>query len=727
MYSAMALSFNLSYPHPHKLCTSMPTIVAALSFSPSLISTKYIAPSYRGSSQVFRPVRCIHELLQEEKPLQQLSPSLESPHVDDLRALRAIPEIWRCTANKYGDRVALVDPHHNPPMNVTFKQLEQEILQFSEGLRQAGIFPHEKVALFADNSCRWLIADQGIMAIGAVDVVRGSRSSFEELSVIYSHSDSVALIVENKELWNKLLPSLITSSSLRFVVLLWGDKFSLAKDVPFSMYTYEELLALGHRAKTLATATDGVRSFHHHQIQADDMATIVYTSGTTGNPKGVMLTHSNLLHQVVYLWEVVQPNPGDRFLSILPPWHMYERSVEYFSLSRGSEQVYTNIKCLKDDLKRYPPHYMVSVPLIFDSLYSGVQRELSRSSNVRRFIASALIGISMIFMNMKRVYQGRDMSKVKIDNTTLFGSALEWLVARITAALLFPFHTLANTIVYQKIHLAIGIKKAAITGGGSLSPHVDKFFEAIGITLLNGYGLTESSPVVAARNANNNVLGSVGRMLSETEVKIVDIHSGETLPPGKKGLVKLRGTPVMKGYYKNEDASRQAIDEKGWLDTGDLGWLCPELKVGAARCCGGNLVLDGRAKDVIVLSTGENIEPTVIEEAAIRSRYVQQIMVVGQDQRRLGALIVVNKDELISAGFLDAEEICTYPSPQKLIMLIHEELQHYTSDCPAKIGPFILLEDAFTVENAMLTPTMKVRRNMVASKYESLIKDLFKS
>lgn len=613
-------------------------------------------------------------------------------------------------------------------MDITFKQLKQEILEFSEGLRQAGIHPDEKVALFADNSCRWLIADQGVMAMGAINVVRGSRSSVEELSLIYSHSDSVALVVDNEELCNKLLPSFNASSTLRFIVLLWGDKTSLLKDAGANLpiYTYEEFLATGFQSqKSLSASNDSVPSLCYQEIQSHDVATIVYTSGTTGNPKGVMLTHSNLLHQVVYLWEVVQPDPGDRFLSLLPPWHIYERSTEYFSLSRGSEQVYTNIKCLKEDLKRYPPHYMVSVPLVFDSLYSGVQRELSSTSNFRRLIASAMIGTSMIYMNLKRLYEGRALIRVRVQ-TMQIKAAMEWLVARIGAALLHPLHILAHFLVYRKILSAIGIKKAGINGGGSLPLHVDKFFEAIGITLLNGYGLTESSPVVAARNVENNVLGTVGKMLSETEIKIVDLKSGETIPDGEKGLIKIRGPQVMKGYYKNEDATRKAIDARGWFDTGDLGWLCPEIKAGAGCLCGGNLVLDGRAKDTIVLSTGENIEPTVIEEAAMQSKFIQNIMVVGQDQRRLGALIVINKDELKSSGFLDAEERHADASHQSLRKLIYSELQKYTLDCPAMIGPFLLLNEVFTVDNGMLTPTMKVRRDIVASKYQSEIENLFK-
>lgn len=713
---------------------SRPSSPAAASFELQL--SRCIAcrqPFFRSAQHSPLQPRCALEPLQKEDRSTTFLPRLErktlqSSGVVDPREWRTVPDIWKTTAEKYGDRIALVDPHHDPPMEMTFKQLQQGILDFSEGLRQAGISPDEKVALFADNSYRWLIADQGIMTAGAVNVVRGSRSSVEELLFIYSHSDSVAIIIDNEDLYNKLLPALNASSTVKFVVVLWGEKASLLKESTgaiFPVYTYEEFLDTGYQARNRFLAlNDLVSNPCYKEIQPYDVATIVYTSGTTGNPKGVMLTHANLLHQVIYLEDVVQPDPGDRFLSLLPPWHMYERAVEYFSLARGSEQVYTNVKNLKEDLKRYPPHYMVSVPLVFETLYSGVQKELAASSSAKRLIATAFISITMLYMNLKRMHEGRALFRLKV-KIALIKAAVDWLCARIGAALLFPLHKLAHLLVYRKILSVIGIKKAGISGGGSLPPHVDKFFEAIGITLLNGYGLTESSPVLAARTAENNVLGTVGRALSETEIKIVDVDSGETLPAGEKGLIKVRGPQVMKGYYKNNIATRKAIDKSGWLDTGDLGWLSPDSKFGAARLCNRNLVIDGRTKDTIVLSTGENIEPTVIEEAALRSRFIQQIMVIGQDQRRLGALIVTNNDELLLAGFMVVKESINEFTQENLRKLIWSELQKYTSKCPATIGPFLLLNEAFTVENGMLTPTMKIRRNVIASKYQLEIENIF--
>ncbi|XP_002962119.2 long-chain-fatty-acid--[acyl-carrier-protein] ligase AEE15, chloroplastic [Selaginella moellendorffii] len=611
---------------------------------------------------------------------------------------RAVPDLWRSCSEKYGKRVALVDPRRDPPVRMTYLQVEEAILNFAEAMRSLGVSPDEHVALFADNSCRWLIADQGIMAMGAANAVRGSRSSDEELVYILKHSDSVALVIDTPELLKRLEARFNDSLSLKFVVLLWGQK---PESFAFPVFTYEECISLGQKSREKPGTTSAL------PIQPQDVATIVYTSGTTGNPKGVMLTHANIIHQMKYLDQCIQPVPGDRFLSLLPPWHMYERVAEYFTFTRGIEQVYTTVKFLKDDLQAYPTQYFVSVPLVYDTLYSGVQKQLSKASGLRRALVMGFMAISSFFKDLKRISEGRSLTRAKEHP-----NRLECFLAGVMAMILSPLHFLGDKIVFSKIRAAIGIQKAGISGGGSLPKHVDKFFEVVGITLLNGYGLTESSPVVSTRAFSDNVLGTVGMPLPETEVKIVDPESRKPLANGNKGIVTVRGPQVMKGYYKNPDATQKAIDGDGWLDTGDLGWVAPVWKTGAARKCGGMLVLEGRAKETIVLSTGENVEPTEIEEAALQSSLIDQIMVVGQDQRRLGALIVASKDTAAT-------------SANDLKSLVREELQRCTSSCSFQIGPFVIVNEPFTMENGLLTPTMKLRRDAILTRYRNQIDYLF--
>ncbi|XP_023548745.1 probable acyl-activating enzyme 16, chloroplastic isoform X1 [Cucurbita pepo subsp. pepo] len=671
----------------------------------------------------------------ETLQLRRYSPLLESSFVPGNSATvsddwQAVPDIWRSSAERYGDRVALVDPYHNPASKMTYKELEQSILNFSEGLRAIGIKPDEKIALFADNSCRWLVADQGIMTMGAINVVRGSRSSSEELLQIYNHSESVALVVDNPELFNRIVETFHLKASMRCVILLWGEKSSLAHEGMdgIAVFDYNDIVDMGQKCrKVMLDSHDAKQHYTYEAISLDDIATLVYTSGTTGNPKGVMLTHRNLLHQIKNLWDVVPAKVGDKFLSMLPPWHAYERACEYFIFTFGVEQAYTTIRNLKDDLRQYQPDYLISVPLVYETLYSGIQKQISASSNARKLLVLAFMKVSLVYMKLKRIYEGTYLTRSEVQPSHIV-SALDWLFARTAAAILWPIHMLAKKLVYSKVQSAIGIWKAGISGGGSLPSHVDLFFEAIGITVQNGYGLTECSPVIAARRPTCNVLGSVGHPIRHTEFRIVDMETGDVLPPGSRGIVEVKGPQVMKGYYKNSSATQQVLHEEGWFSTGDIGWIAPHHSIGRSRRCGGVIVLDGRAKDTIVLLTGENVEPTVLEEAAMRSSLIQQIVVIGQDQRRLGAIIVPNEEEVLSAArkLSVADSSTADFSNQTLKNLIYSEVRKWTSECPFQIGPILIVNEPFTIDNGLMTPTMKVRRDKVAGYYKNEIENLFK-
>ncbi|KAF8119115.1 hypothetical protein N665_0001s0164 [Sinapis alba] len=653
---------------------------------------------------------------------KDVTASIESTSLSGVDAVmrsnewKAVPDIWRSSAQKYGDKVALVDPYHDPPLKLTYNQLEQEILDFAEGLRAVGVKADEKIALFADNSCRWLVSDQGIMSTGAVNVVRGSRSSVEELLQIYQHSESVALVVDNPEFFNRIADTFTSKTSLRFLILLWGEKSSLVtQGVQIPVYSYTEIKNLGQERRAESSGSNDTRK----SINPDDTAAIMYTSGTTGNPKGVMLTHRNLLHQIKHLSAYVPAEAGDRFLSMLPSWHAYERACEYFIFTCGVEQMYTSIRFLKDDLKRYQPHYLISVPLVYETLYSGIQKQISTSSAARKFLALTLIKISLAYMEMKRIYEGMCLTKEQKPPMYIV-SLVDWLRARVIAALLWPLHMLAKILIYKKIHASIGISKAGISGGGSLPIHIDKFFEAIGVILQNGYGLTETSPVICARTLSCNVLGSAGYPMHGTEFKIVDPETNTVLPPGSKGIVKVRGPQIMKGYYKNPSTTKQVLNESGWFNTGDMGWIAPHHSTGRSRRCGGLIVLEGRAKDTIVLSTGENVEPLEIEEAAMRSRLIDQIVVIGQDQRRLGAIIIPNKEE---AEKLDPET--SQLSNEKLKSLVCQELRKWTSESSFQVGPVLIVDEPFTIDNGLMTPTMKIRRDKVVAKYKDEINQLY--
>jgi long-chain acyl-CoA synthetase len=581
-------------------------------------------------------------------------------------------------------------------------------------LQALGVTETENVALFADNSPRWFIADQGSMAAGAANAVRSAQADAEELAYILADSDSQTLIVENKQTLGKLLAK-IPELPLKLIVLL-TDEDPATGAISVQTLNFKQLMAIGAE-NTLKPITKG----------ENDLATLIYTSGTTGQPKGVMLSHGNLLHQVRNLNAIFQPAPGDRVLSILPSWHSYERSCEYFSLAQGCTQIYTSIRTFKSDLKQFSPQLMVGVPRLWESLYEGIQKQFSEQSATKQKLVRFLLEKSEKYVIAKRI-----ADNLSLDH--LHASEIERLKARIQSLLLYPLHAIGDKLVYGKIRQAVGNKvKILVSGGGSLARHLDTFYEIAGIPILVGYGLTETSPVATVRRIDHNLRGSAGRPVFQTEICIVDLHSKEVLPTEKHGLVLIRGPQVMQGYYKKPEATEKAISPDGWFDSGDIGWLT----------AAGDLVLTGRAKDTIVLSNGENIEPQPIEDACLRSPFISQIMLVGQDQKALGALIVPNLDILanwaqeqkISLNLPDLHSdrstiLSSDLYSKKVLDLYQQELKREVRNRPSyraddQIKTFELILEPFSQENGMMTQTLKIKRPVVTQRYRDMINEMF--
>ena len=625
----------------------------------------------------------------------------------DYTSIRSIPEIWAIVKQKFGQTVALHDPHSKPEIKLTYTDLYQQIQQFAAGLQALGIEPDPgeavppRVALFADNSPRWLIADQGIMMAGAANAVRGATADPEELLYIIQDSGSTALVVENRALLKKLqhrLPDL----PIQLIVLLSDEEPEASPTL--NTVKFSQVMTTGANRPLKPT---------NHNPQT--LATLLYTSGTTGKPKGVMLTHGNLLHQVTTFGTILQPEIGESALSILPSWHAYERTVEYFLLSQGCTQIYTSIRYFKQDFKTCKPQYMVSVPRIWESIYEAVQKQFREQPPNKQKLVNFLLSTSQQYIEARRIFQGLTLSLKP-------ASASEKLIARIKSILLWPVHALAEKLVYQKVREATGGRfKWAISGGGSLATHLDNFFEIANIGLLVGYGLTETSPVLTVRRPWHNLKGSAGQPIAQTEIKIVDPETRQQLPTGQRGLVLARGPQIMQGYYLNPQATAKAIDSEGWFDTGDLGWLTP----------GNDLILTGRAKDTIVLSNGENIEPQPIEDACVRSPYIDQIMLVGQDQKSVGALIVPNAEAVQKWAETQNPPLHEIDWNSKTIQdLFRKELNREVQNRPGyraddRIGPFRLIQEPFSIENGMLTQTLKIKRPVVTQHYRDMIDGMF--
>jgi long-chain acyl-CoA synthetase len=639
----------------------------------------------------------------------------------DYTQINSLPEMWEIVAAKCGDIVALQAPHQKPEIAITYRELAVQVKLFATGLQSLGIQPRTAVALFADNSPRWLIADQGIMLTGAFNAVRSSQAETQELLSILDNSSAKTLVVEDVKTLKKL-SSRLAELAIDLIILLSDEQTDL--DIPIKIVNFTQTISLGQSAQFAPVA-----------IEKTDLATLIYTSGTSGKPKGVMLSHANLLHQVNTCGTVIPATPGSRVLSILPSWHSYERSCEYYLLSQGCTQTYTNIRYFKQDLKEYQPEYLVAVPRLSESIYEGIQKQFREQPPNKQKLVDNLLGLSKQYIEARRIVQGLSLECLK----PTVGQKLN---ASIQMSLLAPIHAIADKLIYSKIRAATGGKiKNIISGGGSLAKHLDLFFEIIGVDILVGYGLTETAPITNVRRPWQNLRLTSGKPLPGTEIKIVDVETFQPVPIGQKGLVLIRGPQVMQGYYRDPEATAKAIDPDGWFNSGDLGMLTPN----------NDLTITGRAKDTIVLSNGENIEPTPIEDACLRSQYISQIVLVGQDQKSLGALIVPNSEALeqwaIGQNLLLDWSTVQDPqlSPQQrsenldnsqilnntqIIDLFRDELNREVKNRPGyrvddRIATIKLIAEPFSIENGLLTQTLKIRRPVVMERYHAMINEMF--
>ena len=624
---------------------------------------------------------------------------------DDLQHL---PELWPCLARHHPDLLALDSPHSNPPEQFSYGALNAAIDVTRSGLHALGLRPQQVVALFADNCPRWLIADQAVMGNGAADAVRGATAPVEELCYILEDCGATGLVLQGLDLLDQLELRPQHWSALRFVVLLSDEPLPGNAAVPegIPLLNWKALQQLGTDNNNAPVVVQSLEA----------VATLLYTSGTTGRPKGVPLRHRNLLYQLRNLGVAVQPRPGDRALSVLPIWHSYERSVEYFLLACGCSQTYTNIRQLRQDMQQVRPQFLVSVPRLWEAFQGGFDEAIAKLPGTRRGLLRGALAASRFHCLQWRRWRDLDLEPCPLPLRLLglLSSAVSW-----------PVHALAGQLLWPRVRsqLCGGRLRVAISGGSALNQYVDAFFEAIGIELLVGYGLTETSPVLCCRRIWANRRGSAGQPLPGTELRIVEAELAKgdevrnTIPLGKRGLVLARGPQVMSGYHRRQEDTTAVLDSDGWFNTGDLGHLLPD----------GSLVLSGRAKDTIVLSSGENIEPGPLEDALLGHPLVQQVMLVGQDKRMLAALVVPQPETL--AAYCQRQGLPS-EGPQLTRALLREfnlRLSQRSGSRPDERLCGVALVEAFTMDNGLLTQTLKQRRPQIAQRYSGRIAQLYRS
>jgi long-chain acyl-CoA synthetase len=415
---------------------------------------------------------------------------------------------------------------------------------------------------------------------------------------------------------------------------------------------------------------------------------------------------------------------GDRALSILPIWHSYERVFEMLCISRGVSTHYTSLRALAEDLKSVRPTVMASAPRLWENLYLKILGSVKSAPPLRQTLFHLAYRTTRNVKRAERFFLGQqlDVHGRSVFTTLAFAirHATAWAVSFLPALLL-------DRLVLKKLRAIVGGEfRGTISGGGALQPHVDEFFNFIGIPVLEGYGMTETSPVLAVRTWDNLVIGTVGALYPHTQVRIVDLQSGATLYPdtsrhgggrGLRGEIHVKGPQVMSGYYKNPDATARVLKD-GWMNTGDIGMV-------TYNDC---LKILGRSKDTIVLLNGENIEPLPIEARLLESSYIDQCMVVGQDQKALGVLIVPSLEHLRSAGIeaKSLNEVADSPNVRKLVEDDIRNLINHSSGFKSyeRITCFRLLPKTFDVGDEM-TNTFKLKRHVITEHYAPLIAEMF--
>lgn len=610
----------------------------------------------------------------------------------------------------------------------TYANVYENMMHLALGLKNLGVKRGSNVALISDNRREWLIADFAVVCLGAADVPRGCDSMGNEIRFIVSYADCEVGFFENSRQLKKITERESEVPLLKTAILFDPLKDSEKddfKDSKIKIMTFEEVLAIGKNIyeKDKAGKKSEIES-DMESIDPDDTITMIFTSGTTGTPKGVMLTHKNYLTQLACVPTFLPAKPGDWWLSVLPVWHVFERLIQYVAPQLGCGLAYSKpvASVMLADMAEIRPQWMCGVPRLWEALAKGVKRAMKKKGGITLKLFNFFLAVGIHYANNKDKIVG-NVCRLKKRNRFLDG-----LAGFLPFILLWPLHKLGDALVFKKLRAKFGGRLAiAISGGGALQKEIDDFYRAVGLNLLEGYGLSETTPVVCFRYYKEARPGCVGSIFPSWEVKVLKEEHGvpvndQPLPPGNQGLIFVRGDQLMKGYYKRPDLTENVIDKDGWFNTGDLGILTYDNE----------LKITGRAKDTIVLLGGENVEPAVVERGLAASDYIESSMVMGQDKKYLGVLIVPNKENITEFAksqnipFDDYESLLRNETVLNLFEKeVDEKVSPETGFRPCeKINKFVLVSKSFSVGDE-LSAKQEMIRYKISEKYSDLIEQMF--
>lgn len=631
---------------------------------------------------------------------------------------KTLLDVFSRAAVTYPNQFFHTKDRHKYYRSTSFAELHRRAKLVALELISLGVNIGDNVAVIADNRQEWLVTDMAIQIAGGVCVPRGSDSSANEIRYILEHCEAKIVFIEHLRLYKKIAEIL---SELKVKVFVLDPEFPKDTLGKFQCVTLADLIA---NAKPLTNETENQLYQIRSKISGKDIFTIIYTSGTTGNPKGVVLTHANMMYQLSVVPELIQLQQTDRILSILPIWHIFERLMLYCTIHGGANLYYTSTKDLMEDFIRVKPTLMASAPRLWETIYQRLRERVDKTEALNRelFDLSYDIKKELHSANNDILHTWQQVTEKGILATfpglpNMFVNMAQSFLKKV--ALTFPDMYLDPIFLMRVRAMLGGELRGTISGGGALPRHIDEFFNAIGIPVYEGYGMTECSPVISMRSVSNVQVGTVGRIVNGTNVQIRS-ETNEILPQGSIGVIWVKGPGVTSGYYKNASATENVLKD-GWLNTGDLGRIDEY----------GNLSIRGRAKDTIVLMGGENIEPVPIETLLTQHPLIEQAVVVGQDKKNLGVLIWPSYERLEDAGYAvdEFDPNCNLNTKPEIIHLFRGVLSEIVNEKNGfksfeHVSHIKFLPKKLLVGQE-LTNLQKIKRNVVHSKYEQLIESMY--
>ncbi|MBF0106118.1 MAG: long-chain fatty acid--CoA ligase [Deltaproteobacteria bacterium] len=556
---------------------------------------------------------------------------------------------------------------------VDWQTVRTKVQNIAGGLRHIGLKKGDRVCILSKTRYEWTMADLAILAAGCVVVPIYESSTAEQVKYIIEDSQARLIFVENKAQFKKVVSVYKDLHQLTQIIYFENPESTSSQE---GVYSLDELMILGSE-KGASVYHDSLKT-----ITPDTDASFVYTSGTTGNPKGAVLTHDNFIREVDACFKVFVFEPHYETLVFLPFAHILARVVQFFHVRAGFVQCYAeSVDRLIDNIKDVKPHFMVSVPRIFEKIHARTLQSVEGgSSNKKKIFYWAL--------DVGQQYSRLLLNKQKVPL---------WLALK---------QRIAHKLVFSQLHNKLGGRIVFfVSGGAPLSTEVASFFKAFGVDVLEGYGLTETTAAVSVNRFNEMKFGTVGKPIEGAEFKI----AGD-------GEILVRGKMVFKGYYKNQQATDEAIDADGWFHTGDIGEFDEE----------GFLKITDRKKDIIVTAAGKNVAPQNIENIMKLDPYISQFVVHGDKRKFLSALVTLDREEIIKYAshhhipFKQYEDLVNNEKIYELIKTRIEEKNKQLARYET-IKKFAILPMDFSIESGELTPTLKVKRKVVCKKYGTLL------